>query len=238
MKSAAPRERLAFALDVATAAEAEAWVDRLLPWVGIFKVGLRLFTAEGPGLIRRLSGADRQIFLDLKFHDIPATVATAVEAAVQLGVDYLTVHASGGPRMLAAAAEVLAKQPGRRPRALAVTVLTSHGPGEVAALGWGADPRAQVLRLSDLAVDAGMDGIVASPEELDAVVPRLGDRLCVTPGIRPVAAADDQTRTATPEDAIARGASILVVGRPIRSAPNPEAAAQAILAAMQKGMAS
>jgi orotidine-5'-phosphate decarboxylase len=218
-----------FPLDVPDLGTASAWVDRLAASVGVFKVGLQLFTAEGPAAVRRVHERGGACFLDLKLHDIPATVASAVTSAAGLGVRYLTVHAANGPRALEAAAAA-ARPTGTR--LLAVTVLTSLGPDELRAVGLEGSPEAAALRLARLARDAGIDGFVTSPHECATLRRELGgDALLVVPGVRPQGSApDDQRRAATPGEATRAGADLLVVGRPIRGAQDPVAAAQAIAA--------
>jgi orotidine-5'-phosphate decarboxylase len=199
---------------------------------GIYKVGLQLFTAEGPGLVRELVASGRKVFLDLKLHDIPNTVGHAVQSAAKLGVHMLTVHASGGAAMLHAAAEASAG----RINLLAVTVLTSLSADDLHQIGVPDQVTDQALRMAALARSAGCQGIVTSPRELVALRKLLGeDFTIVTPGIRPVGAdANDQQRTATPAQAISSGASHIVVGRPITHAPDPVQAAQAIMAEMEQ----
>jgi orotidine-5'-phosphate decarboxylase len=229
------------ALDVPTAARALELAGQLAGTVGAFKVGKELFTAAGPDLVRRLRGLGATVFLDLKFHDIPNTVARAVEAVVGLDVQMLTVHASGGQAMLEAAetaARRAAAEVGKAPPlVLGVTVLTSLDEAGLVAVGVAGGPAAQVERLALLAVRAGLRGLVCSPRELDrlrAILP--AETALVTPGIRAVgAAADDQKRTASPQEAMAAGATWLVIGRPICAAADPRAAAAAILAGLRAG---
>jgi orotidine-5'-phosphate decarboxylase len=226
-----PRERLIVALDVPGAEQARALVDALAGAVGMFKVGSELFTAAGPDFVRELVARGEHVFLDLKFHDIPNTVAGAVASAGQLGVSLIDVHGLGGRDMMAAAAGAL---PAMGCRLLAVTILTSHdeaGLGEVGLTGTLAH---SVDRLARLAKDAGVDGVVASPHEVGLVRAACGDGfLIVTPGIRPAGAArGDQARLATPGEARRAGADYLVVGRPITQSADPRAAADAIVAEM------
>jgi orotidine-5'-phosphate decarboxylase len=222
------------ALDFPDAAGALAVAGRLSPAGCAVKVGKELFTAEGPSLVRELAGRGFRVFLDLKFHDIPNTVAQACAAATRLGVWMLNVHASGGAAMLAAAREAVdraAADAGReRPLLIAVTVLTSLGATDLAAVGVDDTPEVQVLRLARLAQSSGLDGVVCSAREAAALRAVCGPRfLLVTPGIRPAGAAvDDQSRTATPAEALAAGASYLVIGRPITRAADPQAALEAI----------
>jgi orotidine-5'-phosphate decarboxylase len=199
-----PRERLIVALDVPTADEARALVDRLAGGVGMFKVGSQLFTAAGPDFVRELVGRGERVFLDLKFHDIPNTVASAVASAGQLGVSLVDVHGLGGSAMMAAAAGAL---PALGCRLLAITVLTSHDQDSLGEVGVTGAIAVSVERLARLAKDAGADGVVASPHEVGLIRDACGpDFLIVTPGIRPAGAAQgDQARLATP--AAARRAS-------------------------------
>ena len=228
---ATPADRLIVALDVSTVAEAQRIVGAVGHAVTTYKVGKQLFVAEGPRAVRDLIQSGRKVFLDLKFHDIPNTVAGAVRQAAELGVTMLTVHASGGSKMLRAAAEAAAaaKHP---PMILAVTVLTSMGQSDLEEIGVAGRPLDQVLRLASLAQTAGCGGVVASPEEVSSLRKQLGDGFAiVTPGVRPAGAAKgDQTRVATPGDAIKAGATYLVVGRPITEAPDMGKAAKEILA--------
>ena len=234
------------ALDVATSAEAFALADRLRGAVGGFKVGLQLFTSAGPSVVRALVDRGDRVFLDLKFHDIPNTVAGAVSAAADLGVWMLNVHAAGGAAMLAAARQAAGARDGHRPLIIAVTVLTSLDTEALASIGIGAPPLDQVVRLATLAQSAGLDGVVASPLETAAIRQACGrDFVVVTPGIRggsaPVAmregvapSKDDQRRTLTPDEAIRAGSSYLVIGRPITAADDPRAAAERIAEEIRK----
>jgi orotidine-5'-phosphate decarboxylase len=220
---------LCVALDVASEAEALELVDRLGHPAEFYKVGLELFTIAGPPVVHALRSRGKRVFLDLKLLDIPNTVAGAVAAAGHLGVDLLTVHTTGGPAMLRAAAE--AAPPTLR--LLGVTLLTSFPVSEVEA-AWGrtlVSLRDEVLRLADLAVDCGLAGVVASPLEASAIRRRLGGVLIVTPGIRMAGGeTHDQTRVATPAAAVAAGADILVVGRAVTAASDPRGALEAIRA--------
>jgi orotidine-5'-phosphate decarboxylase len=223
------RNRLMVALDVPTRAEALSFADRVGPHAGHLKVGMRLFTAEGPDLVRALKAAGHGIFLDLKYHDIPNTVAEAAAAAATLGVDFFDVHAAGGVDMMRAAVtgsrEEAARRGLRPPAVLAVTVLTSM-PSTVE----------QVVALATLARESGVDGVVASAREARAVREAVGPGfLIVTPGIRPSgAASDDQRRVATPREAVESGADYIVVGRPILKAQDPAEAARAIVSEMER----
>jgi orotidine-5'-phosphate decarboxylase len=225
----ANRDKIIIALDVPGKDEAIALVSRLRS-ARTFKVGLELFTAEGPALFRKLRALRKDIFLDLKLHDIPNTVAGAVRSAFRHGVQMMTVHTSGGREMMARAAETArqASEELERPRPilLGVTVLTSLKGADLAEVGMTADPAAQVLRLAGLAKAAGMDGVVCSPQEIELLRREFGkDLVIVTPGIRPLwAAVQDQKRIMTPAEAVAKGADYLVIGRPITGAPSPEEA--------------
>jgi len=223
------REKLIVALDVANGEKARALVQGLGETVNFYKVGKELFTAEGPEIVRELVAGGKRVFLDLKFHDIPNTVAGAVRSAASLGVSLLTVHASGGSAMLKAAAEA-ARQSAAKPTVLAVTVLTSLSSADLEETGVCGDVETQVLRLAQLAVNAGCGGIVASAQEGTRLRQMLGSGFTlVTPGIRPAGASvGDQARVVTPADAIRAGASYLVVGRPITGADDLKAAARAI----------
>jgi orotidine-5'-phosphate decarboxylase len=229
-------DQLLVALDVETRAQAMELADALRSVVGGFKIGSRLFTAEGPDMVRALVDRGDRVFLDLKWHDIPNTVRTAVSAATSLGVWMVNVHAGGGTTMMRAAREgaqeAAAKQGLSAPLVIAVTVLTSMNQASLRETGIVIDLMDQVLRLAELAREAGLDGVVASPRETASIRARCGkDFAIVTPGIRGGAAAatkDDQERTMSPAEAIAAGASYLVIGRPVIAAPDPRAAAEAI----------
>ena len=224
-----PREHLIVALDVPSAADALRMVDRLDGQALWYKVGLELYLAAGPAIVQTLAARGLRVFLDLKLHDIPNTVAAAVRALAQSGASLLTVHAVGGPVMLRAAAQAAAMAVDG-PRLLAVTVLTSMDQTQLTATGVDGEPLDQVLRLAQLARAAGIDGMVCSPEEVAAVRGLTPDSLLVVPGIRPAGtAAGDQMRLATPAQGIAAGASMLVVGRPITQAADPGKALAAIL---------
>ena len=224
------RDRLVVALDFPSAAEALAMVDRLEGTCRWFKVGMELYYAAGNGLIETLCGRGFEVFLDLKLHDIPNTVAGAVRSVATTGASLLTIHAGGGAAMMTAAAE--AAQGPTAPRLLAVTVLTSMDAGQLKGIGVEADPAEQVARLAKLAWDSGIRGMVCSAEEVGALRGTLGsEAVLVTPGIRSAGdAVGDQKRVATAAEAIERGASMLVVGRPITRAADPAATAQKILA--------
>jgi orotidine-5'-phosphate decarboxylase len=229
-----PADRLIVALDYPTAEAALGLASQLAGICHWFKVGMELYYSAGPSIVERLLARDMQVFLDLKLHDIPNTVAGAVRSIATTGAGLLTVHAGGGERMMRAAAEAAASTAGA-PQLLAVTVLTSMDASDLAGIGVADSPEVQVLRLAKLARLAGIDGLVCSAEEVAAVRGVMGpEARLVIPGIRPAVAggtvADDQRRTATPAEAIARGASMLVVGRPITAAADPRAAAMSILA--------
>ena len=258
------RDKLIVALDLPNGNAATRMAERLQGHAGMFKVGSELFTAEGPVPVRYLVTTGQRVFLDLKFHDIPNTVRAAAREAAELGVSMVNVHASGGRKMMEAALEGVRSalhHPVRgsagiavgdeaRPRVLAVTILTSLASQDLEELGISGTPVEAVLRLARLAQSAGLDGVVASPREISAIRQACGPGfLIVTPGIRPAsalhsvsrrmpgsAATDDQARIATPASAIAAGADYLVVGRPITGAPDPVAAADAIVAEMDGAM--
>jgi orotidine-5'-phosphate decarboxylase len=228
-KSLDPKDRLAVALDFPNELEAMKLVDRLGQTCQWYKVGMELYYAAGNSIVQHLRNRGFNVFLDLKLHDIPNTVAGAVRSATQAGASLLTIHAAGGAAMMSAAAEA-ASAPGS-PRLLAVTVLTSMDANELTRIGITASPAEQVLRLARLAQASGIDGMVCSAEEVAALRRETGPHtLLVIPGIRPAGSAiEDQKRIATPAQAITHGASMLVVGRPITRAPDPAEAAQAIL---------
>jgi orotidine-5'-phosphate decarboxylase len=218
------------ALDYDRLRAAVALARRLRGAVGLLKIGSQLYTAEGPRAIDRLAGFGFEIFLDLKFHDIPNTVAGAVAAAADLrAVTMLTLHASGGLGMLRAAREALTGKR-TRPALLAVTLLTSLNPAAMREIGIAGTPAVRALALAKLAKEAGMDGVVASAHEARVIRRACGPKfLIVVPGVRPAAAdANDQSRVATPAEAVRAGADYLVLGRPITAAPDPRAAAIAI----------
>ena len=229
-----PRQRLIVALDVSTAAAARKIVAAVGDSALTYKVGMQLYTAEGPAIVRELVGSGRRVFLDLKYHDIPNTAGAAVREAAQLGVSMLTVHASGGGKMLRAAVEAAqAVKPDLL--VLAVTVLTSLDDVELGKIGLRGGVLDQVLRLAALALSNGCKGVVASALEAAALREKLGEEFgrdfaIVTPGVRPAGSGrHDQARVVTPAEAIAAGASHIVVGRPITEASDPEAEARAIL---------
>jgi orotidine-5'-phosphate decarboxylase len=220
------------ALDVDTVAEARALAEMLRGVVGGFKIGSRLFTSVGPSFVEELAGRGDRVFLDLKFHDIPNTVAGAVAAATRLGVWMLTVHASGGAAMMRAARAAAHEEAAHRsqpvPLVVAVTMLTSLDDQALSEIGMPDEMATQVGRLAALAESAGLDGVVASPREIDIIRRRVDRRFAiVTPGIRgPSDRKGDQSRTMTAGEALAAGASYVVIGRPIITAPDPRAAAE------------
>jgi orotidine-5'-phosphate decarboxylase len=225
---------LCVALDAPDLATAEGWARAVAPHAGLLKVGLELFSAEGGAAVRRIA-AQGPVFLDLKLHDIPNTVAGAVRSLAPLRPAFLTIHAAGGAAMVAAAREAAERAGGAaRTRILAVTVLTSLDAAALAETGVAGGPVQQVLRLARLAVAAGADGLVCSPREVAPLRDALGEGpALMVPGVRPAgSAADDQARTATPEEMAAAGADFVVVGRPVTRAPDPGAAAAAIARAL------
>ena len=229
------------ALDVPTAEAALKLAEQIAPTIGAFKIGGELFTSAGPDIVKKIRATGASIFLDLKFHDIPNTVAGAVlSSAAMTGVQLVNVHALGGTAMLHAAAQAISAgvpMGADRPRLIAVTVLTSMDAKAIREVGIGGPPKTRVVKLAKLAKSAGVDGVVASVQEARAIRKACGrDFLIVTPGVRPASKSDgapgksdDQARTATPTEAIKAGADFLVVGRPITAAPDPRAAAQSIV---------
>lgn len=221
--------KIVVALDYADTKSALALVNQLDPAICRLKVGKELFTAAGPQLVESLVAKDFGVFLDLKFHDIPTTVAKACEAASRLGVWMLNVHASGGTEMMQAAREGVAKS-GHTPLLIAVTVLTSMNQSMLSQIGVAGGLQDQVLRLATLTKTSGLDGVVCSAQEATLLRENLGQNFClVTPGIRPASASlDDQSRVVTPSEALKLGASYLVIGRPITKATDPLKALQVI----------
>lgn len=226
------KDKLIIALDVDTPTKALDLVRQLHSVAGMFKVGSQLFTSAGPQIVRDIIALGSKVFLDLKFHDIPHQVAGAARAAAELGVSLFTIHASGGSEMMHRAVEAAGDS-----KVLAITVLTSIDENILSQIGVNSSLRDSVLRLTSLAKAAGVDGIVASPREIETIrnaVPN-PDFLIVTPGIRPSnSESEDQKRVATPAVAIAAGASYLVVGRPITGASNPPEAANEVISEMQR----
>jgi orotidine-5'-phosphate decarboxylase len=224
-----PRERLIVALDVSTAAAAQKIAAAVGDSALTYKVGMQLYTAEGPQIVRDLVSAGRRVFLDLKYHDIPNTVGSAVREAAKLGVSMLTVHASGSNKMLRAAVD--AAKANAELKVLAVTVLTSMSGDDLEVIGMEGGLEGSVVRLAKVALESGCQGIVTSAREASAVRSTLGHNFAiVTPGVRPAGSAvGDQVRVVTPSQAIAAGASHIVVGRPITGAADPAAEASAIL---------
>jgi orotidine-5'-phosphate decarboxylase len=242
-----PREfaksKLIVALDVSNSHDAREIVEQLRGLVGMFKVGSQLFSAEGPAIVREIVESGEKIFLDLKFHDIPNTVAAAGVEATRLGVSIFNVHASGGVEMMTrtrdAVADIVDKEGLNKPTVIAVTVLTSSNDQTLREAGVDSSSEDQVVRLAKLADSSGLDGVVASPREIALIRSAVSNDnfVLVTPGVRPPgAAADDQKRTLSPREAIAAGANYLVVGRPILKADNPVKAAAAIVDEMAAGI--
>jgi orotidine-5'-phosphate decarboxylase len=227
------RGPIAVALDTGDLATATRWAQLVAPHVSTVKVGLELFCAEGPGAVEKIrAAADVDLFLDLKLHDIPATVGGAARSVASLTPDYLTVHASGGPAMVAAAAKALPQT-----KVTAITILTSLTAQDLDLLGIDGPPSEAVVRLARIAVDAGARALVCSPQEVALVRAAVSnDITLITPGVRPSGASlDDQARVATPEQALADGADLVVVGRPITGADDPGEAAAAIAATLLAG---
>jgi orotidine-5'-phosphate decarboxylase len=234
-----PRSSLIVALDFDSISSAMKFADKLADVVGLFKIGSQLFTAAGPEAVKEVAALGPGVFLDLKFHDIPNTVAGAVLAAAAMpGVQLMNVHALGGKAMLEAAAQAISAgvpMGADRPRLLAVTILTSMDQKDLREIGLTGPSRERAVKLASLAKSAGVDGVVASVQEAKLIRKACGrDFLIVTPGVRPngkskMKKADDQARTATPSEAIRAGADYIVVGRPILAAEDPRAAAQAIV---------
>jgi len=233
------KERLIVALDVDTKEKALGLVDKLKKDVKIFKIGSELFTSCGPEIVRCVRDRGCEVFLDLKFHDIPNTVAKSAASAVKLGAFLFNVHASGGPEMMKKAAVIVAgeakKLNVKRPLVIAVTVLTSMDQNNLKKVGVDDNMEAQVLRLAKLAKESALDGVVASAAETKMIRAALGkDFVIVTPGVRPSwAAVNDQKRVTTPKEAIDNGADFIVIGRPIIEAADPAEAARKVLKEME-----
>lgn len=237
----ASAQKIIFALDVPTLEEARRFVTLLKGRVGLFKVGLELYTAYGKEAVKAVQDGGGRVFLDLKFHDIPNTVSRAAEEAVRLGVDMFNLHATGGMEMMRQTVDRCRKTAekigGPAPIILAVTVLTSLDEGNLREVGLLGPVEERVVTLAELAQRAGIDGVVASPREIVSIRKRCGERfVIVTPGIRPAfeqAGKDDQKRVMTAREAITAGASYIVVGRPVRLAPDPVAAMDKVLQEIQ-----
>ncbi len=227
------RSKIIFALDVHGFSEVEQWADLLAPHVGMFKVGKQLFTSCGPAAVRMIQKCGGEVFLDLKYHDIPNTVAMASLEAARMGVKLFNLHALGGYEMMAKTVETLDKEfkGGERGKVLAVTILTSSNEETLRDVGINIPVPEMVVKLALLAKKAGIDGVVASPQEVPLIREACGkDFLIVTPGVRPAfASTDDQKRIMTPAEAVRTGSDYLVVGRPIAAAPKPVEAAEAII---------
>lgn len=237
------RNRLIFALDVGSVEEATGYVDRLASEVGLFKVGKQLFLHAGPQIVHLIRERGGEVFLDLKFHDIPRTVAKAAVEATRMGVRMFDVHASGSLEMMQRTVTEVSKvcrtESLRRPKILAVTVLTSLNREDLKRVGVISGVQNQVVRLARLAKEARMDGVVASPQEIVSIRKECGRGfLIVTPGVRMQGGSwEDQKRVTTPEEAIRSGADYLVIGQPIRDAADPGEAAREIVASMERGLA-
>ena len=229
-------DRLVIALDVPDRAAALEVVEELSGLAGMFKIGSQLFTAEGPALVREIVAKGQRVFLDLKFHDIPNTVAAAARSAAGLGVSIFNVHGIGGAEMMRAAANAVSSfEPGRRPQVLAVTVLTSMTSASLGEIGIAGDAGSQVIRLGLLARESGLDGVVASPQEISLIRERVAadNFIIVTPGVRPAwSESGDQKRIATPAEARRLGADYIVIGRPILASANRREAARRVLEEM------
>jgi len=226
------KEKICLVLDVSTRKEAMDLVRPLYDLTGMFKVGMQLFTAEGPPIVREIISAGGRVFLDLKFHDIPNTVASAAAEAARLGVSMMTIHTAGGMAMMRAVAKKLREDFGSsKPVVVGVTVLTSLDEHALRETGIDSTMDAQVLRTAKLAEESGVDGVVCSPREIQMIRAAVrSDFKIVTPGIRmPGQPVDDQQRTATPRDAIAAGADYIVVGRAVTNATNPRKALESLI---------
>jgi orotidine-5'-phosphate decarboxylase len=244
MSKSATRNPIVVALDVDTVEQALSLVERLRGSAGMFKVGKQLFTAAGPDIVRRIIGMGEKVFLDLKFHDIPNTVAKAAVEAARLGVSIFNLHAMGGSKMMRAAAEAVNEAAERegisRPLILGVTVLTSHTQESLNEVGIERRLEDEVVALARLCNASGIDGVVASPQEIIPIREAVRERdfVVLTPGVRPVGTTlNDQSRVMTPAEAICAGADFLVVGRPITAADDPVMAAQKILEEIERASA-
>lgn len=239
MKQEEACEKIIFALDVNTLAEIDRYAGMLSGKVGMFKVGKELFTSCGPAAVRAVQRYGGRVFLDLKYHDIPNTVANAMLEAARMGVQLANLHALGGGEMMEKAANAVQKEFGNsdRPKLLAVTILTSSTEATLRQIGINHSVQEMVVRLARLAKESGMDGVVASPLEIGLIRAACGpDFLIVTPGVRPpFAAVDDQKRIMTPAEAVTSGADYLVIGRPIAKAADPAEAAQLIAEEIMAG---
>ena len=222
-------ENLILALDVYDAKEAFHWVDRFSDRIGYYKIGLQLFTANGPDLVTQIRRRGAKVFLDLKLHDIPNTVAKAVESVCQLDVHFLTIHTLGGKSMMQAAAEAAATHP--QTTLLGVTILTHLDDDDLRVMGFDHSIAGEVAQLSRLAQDSGLHGLVCSPHEVALLRKQLGSDFClVTPGVRPEGSvADDQTRIATPQQALLDGSNHVVIGRPILKSSDPDSVVNMLL---------
>ncbi len=240
MTSDEARKKIIFALDVHGLDDIDRWADTLAEKVGMFKVGKELFTSCGPAAVKAVQRHGGQVFLDLKYHDIPNTVASAMCEAARLGVQLANLHALGGAEMMEAAVTAVHKEfsAAERPRLLAVTILTSSTVHTLQQVGIEHSVQDMVVRLARLAKASGMDGVVASPLEIGLIREACGpDFLIVTPGVRPsFAAVDDQKRVMTPSEAVSSGADYLVIGRPIAKAADPVQAAECIAAEISNGV--
>ncbi len=244
MPSSHTSNPIVVALDVDTAEQALSLVERLRGIVGMFKVGNQLFTAAGPDLVRRILGMGERVFLDLKYHDIPNTVAMAAVEAARMGVSIFNLHTLGGSKMMRAAADAVNETVERermpRPLILGVTVLTSHTQDSLTEVGIEQNLEAEVVRLARLCAASGIDGVVASPQEIVPIRNAVDNPgfVILTPGVRPAGTAlNDQSRVMTPAEAIRAGANFLVIGRPITAANDPAQTAQKILEEIEQATA-
>ena len=244
MSSMQPKDRIVVALDVETPAQALSLVEQLRGLIGMFKIGKQLFTAAGPDIVRQVVGMGEKVFLDLKFHDIPNTVAAAGVEAARLGVSIFNVHSLGGSAMMRATVDAINDAAERekftKPLILAVTILTSHDQASLTELGMERSIAEQVVHLARLASAAGINGVVASPQEIAPLRQAIDNPnfVILTPGVRPAGAAlNDQKRVMTPREAVIKGADYLVIGRPITSASDPATAAQKICEEIEQAVA-